>query len=50
VFGNRGPGRRVYTYRHDTSGEDCWAKKEAHVIHVDVEGCRGKTCSVKEFE
>jgi hypothetical protein len=50
VFGNRAPGRRIYTVRHDSSGDGCWAKQKAEVRNVDIEGCRARGCKVEEFE
>lgn len=50
VFGNGAPGRRVYRTQIDTSGEGCWAKQEQHLMGVDVEGCRGRRCTPKDFQ
>ena len=49
VFGNSAPGKRAYTYTHDTSGEACWAKEKTAVKDIDIEGCRARGCKVKEF-
>ncbi len=50
VFFNRAPGRRVYTYRTDTTGNGCWSKEKTQVRDVDIEGCRAKGCQVEEFK
>lgn len=49
VFGNGAPGQRSYTATWDSSAEGCWAKEEHKLIGVDVEGCRGKTCTPQDF-
>jgi hypothetical protein len=50
VFGNRKPGRRVYSFTKDTTAGGCWAKRELKVFDVDIEGCRGRKCRVHPFE
>jgi hypothetical protein len=50
IYGNRAPGPRVYTFRHDTSGEGCWAKQKVNIKDIDIEGCRARNCKVKDFE
>jgi hypothetical protein len=49
VFMNRAPGRRVYRFTFDTTGEGCWAKQEHKIFDLDVEGCRGRGCKVEPF-
>jgi hypothetical protein len=50
VFFNNAPGRRAYRTRIDTAGEGCWAKQKTEIQKIDVEGCRAKGCTVKEFD
>jgi hypothetical protein len=45
VFGNAGPGERVYERSYDTSGEGCWAKEPQKLLGVDVEACRNRGCT-----
>lgn len=45
VFGNAGPGERVYEQSYDTSAEGCWAKEPQKLLGVDVEACRGRGCT-----
>jgi hypothetical protein len=45
VFGNAGPGERVYERSYDTSSEGCWAKEPQKLLGVDVEACRGRGCT-----
>jgi hypothetical protein len=45
IFGNTGPGERVYERTYDTSGEGCWAKQEQKLMGVDVEACRSRGCT-----
>ena len=45
VFGNAGPGERVYERSYDTSGEGCWAKEPQKLLGVDVEACRSRGCT-----
>jgi len=49
VFGNSGPGERVYAAAFDTTSDGCWAKDTQKLAGVDVEGCRGKTCTPAPF-
>jgi hypothetical protein len=49
LFFNRTAGRRMYTFSRDTSNGGCWAETELRPHAVDVEGCRGKGCTVAEF-
>ena len=49
VFFNRAPGRRVYRFEHDTSGDGCWAEKEHKIYRVDVDGCRSRACQIQAF-
>jgi hypothetical protein len=45
VFGNAGPGERVYARTYDTSGEGCWAKEPKRLMGLDVEACRNRGCT-----
>jgi hypothetical protein len=45
IFGNAGPGERVYERSYDTSGEGCWAKEPQKLMGVDVEACRSRGCT-----
>lgn len=45
IFGNSGPGERVYERSYDTSGEGCWAKEPQKLLGVDVEACRSRGCT-----
>ena len=45
IFGNAGPGERVYEKSYDTSGEGCWAKEPQKLLGVDVEACRNRGCT-----
>jgi len=45
VFGNSGPGERVYERGYDTTGEGCWAKEPQKLLGVDVEACRNRGCT-----
>jgi len=45
VFGNAGPGERVYERSYDTTSEGCWAKEPQKLLGVDVEACRGRGCT-----
>jgi hypothetical protein len=50
VFHSLSPGARTYDYVKDTSGEACWAKTELKIFGVDVEGCRGASCTPEPFK
>jgi hypothetical protein len=45
VFGNAGPGERVYERTYDTGGEGCWAKEPQRLMGLDVEACRSRGCT-----
>ncbi len=45
IFGNAGPGERVYERTYDTAGEGCWAKEQQKLLGVDVEACRSRGCT-----
>lgn len=45
IFGNAGPGERVYEKRYDTTGDGCWAKEPQKLLGVDVEACRNRGCT-----
>jgi hypothetical protein len=49
VFGNAGPGERVYDRTFDTTAEGCWAKQDLKLLGVDVEACRGRGCTPEPF-
>ncbi|HEY8944820.1 MAG TPA: hypothetical protein VIM73_11180 [Polyangiaceae bacterium] len=49
VFGNRAPGERVYTQSFDTTPDGCWASREHKLFGVNVEACRGRTCTPDPF-
>jgi hypothetical protein len=49
LFFNRTPGKRLYTYRLDTTSDGCWTKEKRKVVKLDVEACRGKRCKVEDF-
>jgi len=40
------PGRKRWTWTHDTSADGCWAKQKPALRQVIVDGCRGKGCTV----
>ena len=50
VFQSLTPGKRSYDYAKDTTSEGCWAKSEAKIFGVDVEGCRGAGCTPESFK
>jgi hypothetical protein len=50
VFHSLTPGKRSYDYAKDTTSEGCWAKPEAKIFGVDVEGCRGAGCTPEPFK
>ena len=50
VFRSLTPGARTYDYAKDTTNEGCWAKSEAKIFGVDVEGCRGASCTPEPFK
>jgi hypothetical protein len=50
VFHSLSPGARTYDYVKDTAGEACWAKTELKIFGVDVEGCRGASCTPEPFK
>ena len=50
VFHSLTPGARTYDYTKDTTSEACWAKTEAKIFGVDVEGCRGASCTPDPFK
>lgn len=45
-FFNRKPGARKYTGSYDTSADGCWSKSIKGLRRVDIDGCRGKGCSL----
>jgi hypothetical protein len=45
IFGNAGPGERVYERSYDTTGDGCWAKEPQKLLGVDVEACRNRGCT-----
>jgi hypothetical protein len=45
IFGNAGPGERMYERSYDTTNEGCWAKEQQKLMGVDVEACRGRGCT-----
>jgi len=49
-FESTGPGNHEHTFRTDTAGADCWAKKPQSPAALDVEGCRGEDCSIEPFK
>jgi hypothetical protein len=50
VFGNAGPGERIYTFESDTAAAGCWAKEPNKVVKLDVIGCRGHSCDLGAFD
>ena len=50
VFHSLAPGSRTYDYAQDTTSEGCWAKSEAKIFGLDVEGCRGASCTPEPFK
>ena len=50
VFGNRAAGERVYRRSYDTTADGCWGKEQQKVSGVDVEACRGKSCTPPPFQ
>ncbi|MCA9647570.1 MAG: hypothetical protein KC492_43070 [Myxococcales bacterium] len=46
-FFNRKPGARKYTGAFDTSEAGCWSKSIKGLRRVDIDGCRGKGCTLK---
>lgn len=49
VFFSQRPGTHEFEFSFDTATEGCWGKSEQKVIGVDVEGCRGRNCTVEPF-
>lgn len=49
-FANRAPGKRVYKWSHDTTGEGCWGEQLHKVFNVDIEGCRNRNCQIEPFK
>lgn len=49
VIGNAKPGKRRFVLDYDSGEAGCWAKDEVQLKDVDIEGCRGRGCKVKEF-
>ncbi|MGE0328001.1 MAG: hypothetical protein AB7S68_37160, partial [Polyangiaceae bacterium] len=45
-FFNRKPGARKYTGAFDTSEAGCWSKSIKGLRRVDIDGCRGKGCTL----
>jgi hypothetical protein len=43
-------GARVISFKHDTTGEGCWAEQAHTVRKVDVHACRGVGCLPQPFE
>lgn len=50
TFFSKKPGNHSFIFEHDTTSEACWGKAEQKIIGVDVEGCRGKGCTVQPFK
>jgi hypothetical protein len=50
VFHSLTPGKRSYDYAKDTTSDGCWAKSEAKIFGVNVEGCRGAGCIPEPFK
>lgn len=50
IFFSQKPGDHKFEYAVDTTSAACWGNSEQKVIGVDVEGCRGKGCSVEPFQ
>src|SRR5688572_14064736 len=50
LFKTSKPGRKLYTFVHDTSADGCWAKPGPKMRMVDVNGCRGRRCEVPSFD
>jgi len=50
IFFSQKPGDHKFEYAVDTTAAACWGNGEQKVIGVDVEGCRGKGCSVEPFQ
>ncbi len=49
IIGNAKPGKRRFIHRYDSADAACWAKEEVQLKDVDIEGCRGQGCKVKDF-
>lgn len=50
VFYNSAPGRREYTYTHNTSDQGCWAVRYSRVSYLVVHGCQGRSCYVRPID
>jgi hypothetical protein len=50
VFGNSGPGERVYRFSEDTTAAGCWGKSPNKIVKLDVIGCRGRVCDLGQFD
>lgn len=50
IFFSQKPGAHQFSFEFDTTPDGCWARTEQKVIGVDVEGCRGKGCTVEPFQ
>jgi hypothetical protein len=50
TFFSQKPGTHRFEFNFDTSAESCWARAEQKIIGVDIEGCRGKGCTVEPFQ
>lgn len=50
IFFSQKPGEHKFEFAFDTTADGCWARSEQKAIAVDVEGCRGKACTVEPFQ
>ena len=50
VFSSSKPGAQSQTFSFDTTSEGCWARQPQSLVAMDVEGCRGESCTVEPFK
>lgn len=50
IFFSQRAGEHKFDFNYDTTRDACWSRSEQKVMGVDVEGCRGKGCTVDPFQ
>lgn len=50
IFFSQKAGTHRFEFGFDTTSASCWAQAEQKIIGVDIEGCRGKGCTVEPFQ